>query len=88
MAGIADPSTVNRYAYAGNDPVYKVDRSGYDWWDPADWDWGEIGDVASDLLNPFADVSACEFATTVVAGDLVGTGGLAASTGGPWGVAA
>jgi hypothetical protein len=40
------------------------------------------------LLNPFADVSACEFVTAGVAGELIGTGGIAAASGGAAGVAA
>jgi RHS repeat-associated protein len=36
------PESINRYAYAGNDPINNSDLSGRDWWNPFSWDWSGI----------------------------------------------
>jgi RHS repeat-associated protein len=33
----AESNDLNRYAYVGNNPLSRIDPSGYSWWNPVDW---------------------------------------------------
>ena len=45
------------YAYCGNNPVNRIDFTGEAWWNPADWDWATIADVAVTVVSALSALS-------------------------------
>jgi hypothetical protein len=50
-AGPKDPSTWNRYAYAGGDPINRIDPAGQDWCDASEEWWDCLVEQNSDPLG-------------------------------------